>query len=188
MSSLTTLGTRRIYEGKILSLRIDTIKNGDAPPVEREIVEHPGSVVIVPVTQRGTVLLVRQWRQPTGESLLEAPAGTLDSDDESPEDTAQRELREEIGHRAGRIVQLGAFWVAPGWCDEYMHAYLALDLTKDSLPGDVDEDIVVDEHPLARIPDLIRSGEIRDAKSIAALLMALSLYGAQLPEFAHGGR
>ena len=176
MSAVTTLRTRRVYEGKILGLRVDTVQYGDAPSVEREIVEHPGSVVVVPLTDSGTVLLVRQWRQPAGESLLEVPAGTMDPGDGSPEDTAQRELREEIGHRAATLAPLSSFWVAPGWCTEYMHAYVATGLAPDSLPQDVDEDITVDERPLSEVPDLIRSGEIRDAKSIAALLMTLHLY------------
>ena len=188
MSSVTTLDTRRVHEGKILSLRIDTVQLGDGPSVEREIVEHPGSVVIVPVTERGTVLLVRQWRHPAAEMLLEAPAGTVDPDDSSPEETAQRELREEIGHRAGRLVPLGGFWVAPGWCTEYMHAFLATDLTTDKLAQDPDEDVVVDERSISEIPDLIRSGLIRDAKSIAALMMTLNLYATELPKAARTGK
>lgn len=193
MSAVATLGTRRVYEGRILDLRIDTVQYGDAPSVEREIVEHPGSVVVVPLTDSGTVLLVRQWRQSTGESLLEAPAGTIEPPDGcvqdgaplngaplngAPEAAAQRELREETGHRAASLSLLGSFWVAPGWCTEYMHAYVATGLFADPLPQDVDEDVTVDERPLSEIPDLIRSGEIRDAKSIAALLMTLHLYDA----------
>ena len=96
--------------------------------------------------------------------------------EEGDEATGADELREEIGHRAASLAPLSSFWVAPGWCTEFMYAFVATGLVADSLPQDVDEDITVDERPLSEVPDLIRSGEIRDAKSIAALLMTLHLY------------
>jgi ADP-ribose pyrophosphatase len=172
--SATTLSTRRIYEGDRISLRIDRVKMGANYEVEREVAEHRGSVVLVPLTDRGTVLLVRQWRQPAGEVLLEAPAGTLDPD-EQPEACAQRELQEETGHRAAKLTRLPGFWVAPGWCTEYMHAFLATGLSPASLPQDEDEDVHVEETPLSRVPGLIKSGAIQDAKSIASLLCAVYL-------------
>ena len=151
----------------------------DRPSVSREIVEHPGSVVIVPVTEHGTVLLVRQWRHPAQDALLEVPAGTL-NDGEEPAATAARELREETGHTADRLVGIGAFWVAPGWCTEYMYAYMATGLRPDPLPQDVDEDVKLEETALERVPELIKSGAIRDAKSIASLMMVLQLYPEEL--------
>ena len=170
-----TLASRRQFAGKILSLRVDTIQIADHTPVEREIVEHPGSVVIVPVTDRSTVLMVRQWRHPANEELLEAPAGHIDPG-ETPEAAAQRELQEETGHIAGRLIKMSEFWIAPGWCTEYMHAYLALGLSASRLEQDVDEDVGVEEVPLERVPALISSGAIRDAKSIGTLLMASYLW------------
>ena len=152
---------------------------GDRDPVEREIVEHPGSVVVVPVNDRGCAMLVEQWRHPTGQVLLEAPAGTLDPG-EDPSETVQRELREETGHRAAKIRKIGGFWVAPGWCDEFMHAYLATQLTPDPLPQDVDEDLKVVEIPLEELPELMRNGRIQDAKSIAALMLALQFHGPEM--------
>jgi ADP-ribose pyrophosphatase len=175
-----TLASRRQFAGKILSLRVDTIQIADHSPVEREIVEHPGSVVIVPVTDRSTVLMVRQWRHATGEELLEAPAGHIDPG-ETPEGAAQRELQEETGHIAARLIKLSEFWIAPGWCTEYMHAYLALGLSASRLDQDVDEDVGVEEVPLAQIPALISSGAIKDAKSIGTLLMASCLSKDRLP-------
>ncbi len=175
VQTANTLNSRREYDGKILSLRVDTIQMGDREPVEREIVEHPGSIVVVPVTSRGAVLLVEQWRHPAQRVLLEAPAGTLDPG-EDPTETVQRELREETGHRAARIRQIGEFWIAPGWCDEYMHAYLATGLTPDPLPQDTDEDLRVVETPLAEVPGLLQSGRIADSKSIAALLFTLDFH------------
>jgi ADP-ribose pyrophosphatase len=175
-----TLASRRQFAGKILSLRVDTIQIADHSPVEREIVEHPGSVVIVPVTDRSTVLMVRQWRHPTNEELLEAPAGHIDPG-ETPEAAAQRELQEETGHIAARLIKLSEFWIAPGWCTEYMHAYLALGLSASRLDQDVDEDVRVEEVPLAQIPALISSGAIKDAKSIGTLLLASCLWKDRLP-------
>ena len=175
VQTANTLSTRRVYDGKILSLRVDTIQIGDRESAEREIVEHPGSIVVVPVSGRGDVLLVEQWRHPAKQVLLEAPAGTLDPG-EDPADTAQRELREETGHRAANIHKIGEFWIAPGWCDEYMYAYLATGLTHDPLPQDVDEDLHVVETPLEDVPGLLKSGRISDAKSIAALLLAFQFH------------
>jgi ADP-ribose pyrophosphatase len=174
-STVRTLSTRRVYSGDRIKLRIDTLRLGDNAPVEREIVEHPGSVVIVPRTDRDTVLLVRQWRQATGRALLEAPAGTMDRAGEPPEACALRELREETGHAAATLTRLTGFWVAPGWCDEFMHAFLATGLTPSKLPQDAGEDVSVEETPIRRIPALVRSGEIQDAKSIASLLCAIHL-------------
>ena len=175
VQTANTLRSRRVYDGKILSLRVDTIQIGDRESAEREIVEHPGSIVVVPVTGRGAVLLVEQWRHPAKQVLLEAPAGTLDPG-EDPDETVQRELREETGHRAANIRKIGEFWIAPGWCDEYMYAYLATGLTHDPLPQDVDEDLHVVETPLDDVPGLLKSGRISDAKSIAALLLALEFH------------
>ena len=175
VQTANTLSSRRVYDGKILSLRVDTIQIGDRESAEREIVEHPGSIVVVPVNSRGAVLLVEQWRHPAKQVLLEAPAGTLDPG-EDPAETVQRELREETGHRAAKIRKIGEFWIAPGWCDEYMYAYLATGLTHDPLPQDVDEDLQVVETPLEDVPGLLNSGRISDAKSIAALLLAFEFH------------
>ena len=170
-----TLASRRPFAGRILNLRVDTIQIADHPPVEREIIEHPGSVVIVPITDRSTVLLVRQWRHATEDELLEAPAGHIDPG-ESPEAAAQRELQEETGHRADRLIKLSEFWIAPGWCTEYMYAYLALGLSASRLDQDIDEDVGVEEVALAQVPALITSGAIRDAKTIGTLLLATCLW------------
>ena len=179
MSVYVTEDRSRIYKGEVLGFRIDTLRYGRHVPIKREVVEHPGSVVIIPVTSSGTVLLVSQWRHAAGDFLLEAPAGTIDLADKSPVETAQRELREEIGYRATNLEPLSSFWIAPGWCSEYMYAYVATGLTVDPLEQDMDEEITVAEHRLNEIPVLIKSGEIRDSKSIAALLMASQFHKLQ---------
>ncbi len=184
MTPLRVLDSRRVYDGSSWTLRLDTIQNGDDPPVQREVVEYPESTVIVPVTDRGTVLMVRQFRHAAGESLLELPAGKSESGDGSPEASAQRELREEAGYRAGRMIPMGGQWAAPGYSTEWMHRFLAVDLSPDPLPKDVDEDIVVEEHSLSSISQMIRSGEIRDMMSVATLLMAINLYADYLPRVA----
>ena len=164
-----------IYEGKIIKVRVDTLMLPDGQKITREIVEHNGAVVIVPLDEHENVLLVRQYRYPAGESLLEAPAGTLE-DSESPDDCAQRELQEEIGYASMNLRALGGFWASPGFCTEFIYPYLARDLVESKLKGDDDEDIRVERIPSSRVPQLIRLGEIRDAKTIAALLMTRYLF------------
>ena len=163
-----------IFDGKIIKVRVDTLLLPDGQQVSREVVVHNGAVVIVPIDQDDHVLLVRQYRHAAGESLLEAPAGTLE-DSESPDDCAQRELQEEIGYASTNLRPLGGFWSSPGFCTEFLYAYLARDLVESKLSADDDEDIIVERFPVSRIPRLIRLGEIQDAKTIAALMMATYL-------------
>jgi ADP-ribose pyrophosphatase len=167
-----TVETRLLYQGKILNLRVDTVRLPSGRLATREIVEHSQSVCIVPVDDAGNVLMVRQYRKPAEAELLEAPAGGIEASEVS-EDAVLRELQEETGFTAGTLRHLSSFWLAPGWCTEYMHAYLATDLRPASLEPDDDENISVVKVPLAQVPNLIQSGEIQDAKSIAALLLAL---------------
>ena len=179
MSEEFTLGSRRVYDGKIIGVRVDTVELSNGIQSEREIVEHGESVVMVPVDSEGMVLLVRQYRKSPEKYLLETPAGGLE-EGESPKEGAIRELQEEIGFIAGNLQRLPGFWIAPGFCTEYMHAYIATDLRAKALPPDEDENIEVVRVHLDSISELIRSGEIEDAKSIAALLMTIHIYGSSL--------
>jgi ADP-ribose pyrophosphatase len=167
-----TVESKVLYRGRIVNLRVDTVRLPNGRLTTREIVEHSHAVCIVPVDDRGNVLLVRQYRKPAEAQLLEVPAGGVEAGEVSQE-AVLRELQEEVGLTAGTLRHLASFWVAPGWCTEYMHAYLATDLSPASLAADEDENIVVVPVPLARVPELIQSGEIQDAKSIASLLLAL---------------
>ncbi len=167
-----TLESREVYDGRVVQLRVDEVELPTGARTVREVVEHANAVVVLPIDPSGMALLVRQYRYPIGRSLLEAPAGGIDPG-ELPDDAAQRELQEEIGHRAGRLENLGAFWTAPGFCTEYMYAYLAGDLSLSSLPPDEDEEIVVERHSLNAVREMIRDGRIVDAKTIAAFWMAL---------------
>ncbi|MCZ6539476.1 MAG: NUDIX hydrolase [Chloroflexi bacterium] len=171
----TTVSVSRKYEGTRISLRVDTARFDDGLEFAREIVEHPGSVVLVPITAAGKVLLVRQYRQSAEKVLLEAPAGTIESG-ESPEATARRELQEEVGYKAGKLIPIGGSWVAPGYSTEYSHVYIAMELEPASLPADEGEDIVVAEFEFSDIHRLIIEGELEDQMSIAALLSAQHVY------------
>ena len=171
-----TVATVTPYRGEFITVRVDTVSLPDGKEAVREIVSHPSSVCIVSVDCQGNALLVRQYRKAVESFLLEAPAGKMAAE-ENPDDTARRELQEEIGHRANRLQALGSFYVAPGWCTQTMHAYLATDLVPARLDADEDEFIEVVRVPLVDIPGKIANGEIRDAKSITALLLAMRVMG-----------
>src|SRR5688572_5602563 len=134
------IGTQEIYEGRVINLRVDEIEIAPGQNVRREVVEHPGAVVILPVDGEGRILWVEQHRWPTGRKLLELPAGTIE-EGEKAEVCARRELAEETGFAAAYWDRLGGFFSAPGFCTEYLHAFLARDLTPESADADEDEDI-----------------------------------------------
>ncbi|MEK7806155.1 MAG: NUDIX hydrolase, partial [Chloroflexota bacterium] len=148
-----TVNTRRLYQGKILNLRVDTVRLPSGRLTTREIVEHAQSVCMVPVDEAGNILMVRQYRKSAEAHLLEVPAGGIESGEVS-EAAVLRELQEETGFTAGTLRRLSSFWLAPGWCTEYMHAYLATDLSPASLAPDDDENISVVKVPLARVPEV----------------------------------
>ncbi len=162
--------SRRIHEGRIVNLREDTVELLDGRSALREVVEHAQVVAIVPLDDNGDVLLVRQYRLPAEDALLEIPAGGVD-EGESIEEAAQRELREETGYRAERFQRLTGFFVSPGYCTEFIHVFLATGLSESPIAGDDDENITVERMPLARAVKLIETEEIRDGKSIIGLLL-----------------
>ena len=172
-----TLESTSLYQGTILSLRKDRVRLPNGRLTTREIVEHSDSVCMVPLDAAGKVALVRQYRKAVERDLLEVPAGGIEAGEE-PEDAARRELQEEIGHTAGQLRPLGGYYLAPGWCDEYMYAYLAKELSPDPRSQDYDEIVETRWVPLAATLELIAQGEIRDAKSIAALLLAMRAVAA----------
>jgi ADP-ribose pyrophosphatase len=172
-----TIVTRSVFHGRIIDVRVDTIRLRNGRETTREIVDHAPSICVVPLDTDNNVLLVRQYRKPTESFLLEVPAGGIEEGEE-PQTSARRELQEEIGHTAAELIELTAFWLAPGWCSEYMYAYLATGLTPSVLDSDEDEFIEVVRVPLADIPEQIASGTICDAKSTASLLLAMRALGA----------
>jgi ADP-ribose pyrophosphatase len=166
----------RKFDGRMIGVRVDTLRLPDGSSYIREIVEYGVAVVLVPVDDDGRLLMVRQYRHPAGAWLLELPAGGVDDRDTSPEAAAQRELREETGHR-GTLTRIGGMYLAPGYSEEYQHIFAATDLLEDALDADDDEDLVLERVPLDDALGLVDEGEIRDAKSIAALLMYLRQTG-----------
>jgi len=162
------LSTRHLYQGRVVSLRVDEVELPSGRRAEREIVEHRGAVAVVPVID-GDVLLVRQSRPAVGRALLEIPAGTIEPG-EAVEACLRRELAEEVGMRPGRIEPLIAFYPSPGFLTEIVHVYAAFALSPHHLEAE-EEDLTVVRMPLARARALIASGEIVDAKSVIGLLL-----------------
>jgi ADP-ribose pyrophosphatase len=160
-----------VYPGRAFTIRRDALRLPDGRETRLDIVEHFGSVVILPVDADGNLLFVRQYRHAAGLDLLELPAGML-NEGEAPEACARREVREETGMAAGNLEELGGFYLAPGYSTEYMHVYLATNLHPDPLEADADEFLTVERLPLAKALASAARGEIPDAKSLATLFMA----------------
>jgi ADP-ribose pyrophosphatase len=166
------ISSRVIFEGRILKLRVDTVRTVDGRETTREVVEHAACVAVVAVDEKGDVLLVRQYREAPGKELLEIPAGGIDQG-EDPEAAVVREMQEETGFRPRQVVHLGGFYTTPGFCNEYLYLYLAADLTPARLYAEDTPGIEVVRVPVNEIPALMASGKIEDAKTIAGLLFYL---------------
>jgi 8-oxo-dGTP pyrophosphatase MutT (NUDIX family) len=180
LTTFRIVGSEVVARAGFLAITEDRVVGPDGDEFTRVVVRHPGAVVVVPID--GTdVLLVRQFRVAVGGELLEVPAGKRDVDGEPPEATARRELEEEIGHRAGRLVKLAEFYNTPGFSDEYTYLYAALDLEDLGVLGAVgpeEEAMTIERISVARVDELIEQGELRDAKSIIGLLLARRLVDA----------
>ncbi len=162
---------RRVFEGRILTLEVDRVRLPDGGESEREVIRHPGAAVMVPVTKAGEVLFVRQFRYAAGEVLLELPAGKLDSG-EDPADCASRETAEETGYRPHTVEKMGEFYTAPGFCDELIRAFLVTDLVPaPEVEADGDELVEVIPMTVVEYTEMVARGEIRDAKTLAAMAM-----------------
>ena len=164
--------TENIFEGSTLKLRVDTVKLPNNKTHKREIVEHPGSVAIVPQLEDGRIILVKQFRQPVKGVTVEIPAGTLTSKEE-PDDCAFRELIEETGYNAGRLKKLFSCYTAPGYSSEKIHIYHAFNLKKTVQRPDVDEFINLVYVELSKAIDMIKNGEIEDTKTICGIFGVL---------------
>lgn len=182
------------WEGDSWRLRVDTLVAPDGTELDKGFIEHPGAVVLIPVREIETsagsatdsperislleVLMIRQYRRAIDEYLLELPAGTREWDEDWLT-CAQRELREETGYRADKIVLIGEFWPSPGMSSELMRLCLAIGLHPAPLPGDIDEEIEVQPMPLNELVDMAKNGQILDAKSIVGLLKAADYLAKQ---------
>jgi ADP-ribose pyrophosphatase len=171
MPAFKQIRTEQVFQGRTFKVRRDTLQLPNGHETTLDIVAHGGSVVMVPLDADGKIVFVRQYRHPAGLDLLELPAGTRDGD-EPPEVCAGREMREETGLAAGHLEPLGAFWLAPGYSTEYMHAFLATELTPNPLPADSDEFLQVERLTVREAMTLAEKGELGDGKSLAALLLA----------------
>jgi ADP-ribose pyrophosphatase len=160
-----------IYRGRAFTIRRDEVRLPDGRTTNLDIVEHHGSVVIVPIDPEGNLIFVRQYRHAAGLSLLELPAGVIEPG-ESPLECAQREIREETGYAAGKLERVGQFYLAPGYSTEYMVVFMAENLHPDPLNADADEFLQVERMSLTEALDWAASGKMPDAKSLAALYLA----------------
>jgi ADP-ribose pyrophosphatase len=165
-----TLKSEVIYEGEVFDVRVDTIRENGRTH-DRAIVAHPGSVVILPIFDDGTVALVRQYRHPAGKELLELAAGSLEKG-EDPETGAIRELEEEIGVKADKLELLCSVYVSPGFLTEIMHIYLATGLTQVGQKLEGDENITLERYSFDQLREMIQRGEIEDAKTIVGIGLA----------------
>ena len=169
------LGEEPAWSGTLVSAAIGTFADPDGNTFERDVVHHPGAVVVVPVTDAGEVILVRQYRAAIDRELLELPAGKRDVHDEPVERTAHRELEEEVGMKAGSMVKLAEFYNSPGFCDEHSFLFLATDLTPcaTSFQGVEEGYMTIERVALDAVPGLVASGELVDAKSLIGLYLAM---------------
>ncbi len=168
---MTTSTRRLIHKGRKFDFEMVNVRLPSGRTVEREVVRHPGAVLIVPVLADNRVVLIRNYRIALGDTLFECPAGTLEPP-EPPETCASRELIEETGYRAATMIPLGWFYTTPGLTDEKMFAYVAKDLTSVGQDLQDDECITVSPVPVDTAFAMIDRGEIADAKSMLALLLA----------------
>jgi 8-oxo-dGTP pyrophosphatase MutT (NUDIX family) len=173
VSAFRTVASEHVYRG-FSSVRVDVLV-GPTGEFSREVVEHPDAVAIVAVDAAGRVALVRQYRHPLADSLLELPAGTLDVDGESPQDAAHRELAEEVGLAADRLIDLGAIWNSAGWSDERTSILLACDVRPAPRPAGYEAEheesvMVVEWEDLDVLVAAALAGTIDDAKTVVGVL------------------
>lgn len=170
------LRTETLLKGRAFTIRRDWLKTPDGRETKYDIIEHGGSVVIVPMDADGNLLFVRQYRHAAGQDLLELPAGTLE-ENEDPGICAAREIREETGFAAGKLERIGQFYLAPGYSTEFMVVYFATDLTHNPLEADADEFLSLERIPFVKAMEMALRGELPDSKSLAALLLCQGRFG-----------
>ncbi len=166
-----TLQSKTVFQGRAFNIRQDIVELPDGRSVQLDIVAHSGAVTIIPVDENRRIWFVRQYRHAAGETILELPAGVIETG-ESPEECARREAREEIGMAAGALHKIGGFFLAPGYSTEYMHVFLAKNLSPNPLAQDADEFLSVEQIPIEQAYSLAQAGSIHDAKTLAALFLA----------------
>lgn len=171
-----TIEHTRPYEGIIVSVDMDKAQLPNGKTARREIVQHPDGVAVLPLNEDDTVTVVRQYRYAFSQVLTEIPAGKLDPGEE-PETGALRELKEEIGAQVGDLIELGAVYPSPGFCQEVLYLYLAKDLIYGDCDPDEDEFLEIERVPFDELVGQVMRGEIKDGKTVAAVLKAKVLLG-----------
>jgi ADP-ribose pyrophosphatase len=167
------IGSETLLRGRAFKIRRDTLRMPNGRETKLEIVDHGGSVVLIPIDEENNLLFVRQYRHAAKANLLELPAGTR-NEKEPFEACAAREIREETGMEAGKLQKVGEFYLAPGYSTEFMVVFLATELKENALQADEDEFLEVEKIPLKKAIEMAEQGEVPDAKSLAALLLARS--------------
>lgn len=167
-----TISSKKVYEGVLLQVYRDEIELEDGNQSVREYIKHGGAVCIVPIDHNDNVYLVRQFRYPFGQAMLEIPAGKLE-EGEDPLECAHRELEEEIGMTAQEMTYIGELYPIVAYTTEIIHMYVARGLTRTKQNLDADEFINVETMPLLKLEQEILQGNIRDGKTVAAVLKSL---------------
>ncbi|MBU0687430.1 MAG: NUDIX hydrolase [Candidatus Margulisbacteria bacterium] len=166
-----TLKSTKLHNGRIISLREDEVKLPNGKVAKREIVEHPGAVIIAAVTDKKEIVLIRQYRKPVEAVIYEIPAGLVD-EGESLKDAALRELKEETGYVAGKINQVLSAYTSPGYSTEVIHYFIAKDLKLTGQALDADEVVKVEIVTFDRAIKMIKDGTIKDNKTIIGIMLA----------------
>ena len=170
MYQIKVLSSRRIYDGAVFSIRADKVDLGNGVVASRDVVEHSPAVCILPVDGQGRVYLVRQYRHAVGQMILEAPAGLMEPG-ETPEQAAERELREETGAK-GKLTFLGQYLSSPGFCEEVVNLFLARVESFGDTDFDADEFLTTETYDFDTYYDMAATGKIRDGKTVAIALQA----------------
>lgn len=166
-----TMKCERIYEGKILNLKIETVELPDMKYSKREIIEHPNGVAVIPILDGSNMIMVKQYRKAVEKIMLEIPAGLLEVNEE-PREAALRELREETGYDSEKLKYIMEFYTSPGYCDEKVYLFLATDLKKGDWMPEPGEIIEHEIYPIADLVKMVNRGEIVDSKTIIGINIA----------------
>ncbi|MCC6544515.1 MAG: NUDIX hydrolase [Nitrospirae bacterium] len=170
---------KNIFDGRVLQLNLERALLPDGRSVDLEIIRHPGGACALPVHDDGNIILIRQYRHAAGGIIWELPAGRI-NDNEGPEFCARRELIEETGYEAGNMEKIGEFFSTPGFCTELLHIYLATQLAPCKHEPEDDEYIEIEKLPFATALQMVFSGEIKDSKTMIALLLAKDRFSKKL--------
>lgn len=171
-----TVDTKQIFDGKVVKLRVEDVTLPNGAAAKRELIAHPGGAGMIAVDEDKNVLMVRQYRIAARQMMLEIPAGKLEYG-EDPQECAEREITEETGYQAGKVVKLGSYYATPGYCEEVLSLYLGTELTWRGQNLDEGEFLQVEKFKLDDLYDMVMNNEIVDAKTAIAILKAKAILG-----------